>query len=114
MKLQRVFPVLLFGLALALVSPVAAEAGHRHTRSCGHSYGSSYRQPYRPGYRSSPGYYYRTPRPAYGPSYYYGAPLRPAYVYGPAPGYYRPYYRPVYRPFVPVRPGLHVSIGLGW
>jgi hypothetical protein len=83
----------------ALLLPTAAEAGHRHSRSCGHgSYRSDYRYDrYDHGryYGRSRGYaygYYR-PRPVYryyAPPVYYAPP--PAYYYddygyGYGPGY---------------------------
>ncbi len=117
MKLRRILPTLLFGLAVAVVVPASAEAGHHHSRSCGHSnYNSRYnynpRPSYHPSYRSYGSNYYRAPRPAYGVGYYYSAP--PVVYYRPVPPYYQPYYAPAYPPYVPVRSGVHVSIGLGW
>lgn len=124
MKLHATLPALFLGLAVALAIPASAEAGHRHSSSCGHNnYRSSrYRSSgydYRPSYGHS--YYRPAPRSyGYGVSTYYSAPP-PAFGYGYGYEYQHPYYAVPYRPYTPYyrpyyapRPRVHVSFGFGW
>lgn len=98
-------------LALVLAAGLAApaEAGHRHSRSCGHR--SYYSRDYG-GYRYSgygyryPGYRYRYSYAPYGyySPYRYGAPY---VLYAPPPP--PPYY---YVPYRHYGPRLSVTLGL--
>jgi hypothetical protein len=97
---------LALGLMMAAV-PTVAEAGHRHSRSCGHGsrYDSrSYRSDYR--YGRSRDYRYDGRRSHRYRSYAY----KPYRYYGPR--YYRPYY---YSPYYydPYFYGSYGSIRLG-
>ena len=99
-------------LVIAVGLAVPAEAGHRHSRYCGHRYSHSYgydryRYPvydygYRSPYRYVPYGYYSPYR--YGAPYVLYAPPPPAYGYYYAP--YRRHYRPYYRPHLSVTLGL--------
>lgn len=100
MTLKTLPAVLALGLGLAVLAPGAAEASHRHSRSCGHhDYG--YRSHY-DGYRGSS--YRYTPR--YYSRGYYRPYCRTRYYYAPPPYYYHPrrYYRH----------GLRIHLGFGW
>jgi hypothetical protein len=106
MTLKTLPAVLALGLGLAVLAPGAAEASHRHSRSCGHhDYGyRSHHDGYRSyGYRGS-SYRYA---PRYGSRGYYRPYYRTTrYYYAPPPYYYYPrrYYRP----------GLSIHLGFGW
>jgi len=111
-------------LGLVMAGAPAAEAGHRHSRSCDHRYGYSdrydgygYSDPYwdsyrydghrRDGYRSYRSYRSYDPY-RYGSRYYYV----PRYGYGHGYGYGRRWYG---RPHVSVRiGGPHLGVYLGW
>lgn len=108
MTLRKLTAAAAFTIAAGLALPAAAEAGHRHSRSCGHRssydrydrYDYSYDR-YRPVYRSSPRYY------SYDPYYYqpygYYRDYRPY-------RYVRPYRYPA--PIYRYRSRPHVSIHL--
>ena len=107
MKIRTLAMVGALGLA-ALALPAAAEAGHRHSRSCEHrnGYYSRYERGYRPyhhGHGHARGYYG-----------YYGGPYRYAYppAYAPAPVYvpYPRYCAPRHRRGARV----DVFLGFGW
>jgi hypothetical protein len=102
MKIRTLALVGALGLA-AFALPTAAEAGHRHSRSCGHY--THYDRGYRPYVRGH----------ARGYSGYYGGPYlygyAPAYVYSPVP-VYPPYPRYYYAPRRHAR--THVSVALGF
>jgi len=123
MKIRTLTAIGALGLAAALAMPASAEAGHRHSRSCGHRdsyygdsrYDDSYR--HRDSYHGDSRYddSYRHRRPyRYGRysrgyrSYYSPYAYAPAPLYGPPPAYL--YYGP--RPHR--RPGLRVFLGFGW
>jgi hypothetical protein len=104
-------------LVLAVGLAVPAEAGHRHSRYCGHRYSYSYgydrysygydryRYPvYDYGYRYSYPYSY-VPYGYYSP-YRYGAPY---VLYAPPPPAYGYYYAPYRRHY---RPRVSVTLGL--
>lgn len=96
MTLRKLTAAAAFTIAAGLALPAAAEAGHRHSRSCGHRYYDSGRYDsyrydrYRPVYRSYDpyydsgyryGYYDAYPRTYYRP-YRYSRPYRyPAPIY---------------------------------
>jgi hypothetical protein len=94
MTLRKLTAAAVFTIAAGLALPAAAEAGHRHSRSCGHRYYDSGRYDrhdrYRPVYRSYDryydsgyryGYYDAYPRTYYRP-YRYSRPYRyPAPIY---------------------------------
>ena len=112
MTLRKLTAAAVFTIAAGLALPAAAEAGHRHSRSCGHrssydrhSYDRhSYRGGYRPAYRSVPRYSYDPYRYGYYDAYPYSG------------SYYRPYrYARPYRYPAPIyryRSRPHVSIHL--
>jgi hypothetical protein len=116
MTLRKLTAAAALVVATGLALPAAAEAGHRHSRSCGHGYAYKHGRAYRP----APGYY------GYG-GYGYGGYGYGGYGYQRPYGYYRPHgyygpYRyaqpygyPIYPPPVPYyrygsRP--HVSLHL--
>jgi hypothetical protein len=130
MKIFRLASVGALALATALALPVAAEAGHRHSRSCGHDsyYGGSYRDGRYDRYNNGYGRYdngygrydesygrygydndygrrhcrpYR--RHGYGHSYY---SYEPYGYYAPPPVYYAPRYHR--------RPRVRVHLGFGY
>jgi len=74
-NLARVTGLSLLAAAVALAAPGSAEAGHRHSRNCGHGYDGRYSGRYSHGSRQG-GY-------GYGRGY---AP-RHAYAYAPRYGY---------------------------
>jgi hypothetical protein len=101
-NLARVAGLSLLAAAVGLGIPDAAEAGHRHSRDCGHRYdggyhGSRYGGYGYGGYGYGRGYGYRQ---GYGYAPYgYGHRCSrscrhgyPGYGYGYAPGYYAPAY----------------------
>ena len=104
MKIRTAVMVAALGLA-SFAMPAAAEAGHRHSRSCEHrnGYYSRYDRGHRP-YRHD--YAYR-----YGGPYLYAYP--PAYAYAPAP-----VYAPYPRYYCPPRDHrwarVNVFLGFGW
>ena len=106
MRIRTLAAAAVLSLAVPLALPADAEAGHRHSRSCGHRYyeSSRYDRGYYDrgydrgyydrgysGYRSrgyrSYGYGYR---PSYRSRYYYAPP--PGYYYHRAPRYRRPHF----------------------
>jgi hypothetical protein len=117
MKALMLGSVLAVGMAVGLLAPATAEAGHRHSRHCGHGYGYSRGRYYAPAPYYGYGYgkgYYRPYYPAYG-GYYghrhfngcghggygygYGYPYAPGYVVAPPPVGYC------------VRPGVSIHLG---
>jgi len=106
-NLARVTGLSLLAAAVALAVPGSAEAGHRHSRNCGHGYDGRYNGRYSHGSRQG-GYVYgrgyaprhayayapryghrcsRSCRHGYSQSYGYdGYGYSPGYAY--APGYY--------------------------
>ena len=117
MKIFSLASVGAVALATALALPVAAEAGHRHSRSCGHNsyYGGSYRDGrydrYNNGYgRYNDGY----GRYGYGNDYgrrcyrpYRGNGYGHSYYsYAPPPVYYGPRYHR--------RPRVQLHLGFGY
>lgn len=113
MRIRSLAGALVLSVAVPLALPAEAQAGHRHSRSCGHRYTYESYRPYRGSYGYDRGYSgydrgyggsgYRSYNRGYR-SYDYGYRpyYRSRYYYAPAPRYYR---APRYR-----RP--HVSIHL--
>jgi len=116
MKIRRLAAVGVLGLATALALPLAAEAGHRHSRSCGHSgyysgsYGDSYYgDSYYGGSYGRGGYGYsdygrRCYRPSH--SHYRRYYSYEPYYYAPPPVYYAPRYHR--------RPRVQLHLGFGY
>jgi hypothetical protein len=117
MKIHRLASVGALALATALALPVAAEAGHRHSRSCGHDsyYGGSYRDGrydrYNNGYgRYNDGYGRYDSGRRYRPYRhhgYYSRSYDPYVYYAPPPVYY-------YTPRYHRRPRVHLHLGFGY
>jgi hypothetical protein len=140
MKIRTLTAMGALGLAAALAMPASAEAGHRHSRSCGHRdsyygdfrYDDSYRHRdsyygdsrYDDSYRHRDSYHgdsryddsyrhrrpYRYGRQSRGYRSYYYSP----YAYAPAPLYGPPPAYLYYGPRPHRRPGLRVFLGFGW
>jgi len=117
-SIRKISVALALTLGMAAALPAAAEAGHRHSRSCGHRsgyygsgygsgyYGSGYYDNYSYGYPSYRSYEYRyRPRPYY---YSYYDPY-PRYYYAPRRSYGYVHYHSGRRCSRP-----HVSISFGF